>query len=438
MKIQPPPGMRDFYPEDMRLENWLFDQWRAVSRAFGFSEYEGPIFEYLDLYRLKSGQEIVSELFHFTDRGQRELAIRPEMTPTLARMVAARAGSLPRPIKWFSIPRMCRAEKPQRGRLREFFQWNADILGVDDPLADAEIVAVAVEFLRRVGLTPQDVVVEINNRALAGRRLEAIGVPADQVLDAFELLDRFDRLPPEEFRQRWERQFGAAAPYAKLESDYLQTEPATPEAAEGRAPAGAGRGDGEDQAIEPYLEFRANLARLGVWEYCRDNPRLVRGLAYYTGNVFEIRDRAGRLRALAGGGRYDNLTEMLEGPRVPGVGFGMGDAPVLELLRELGRLPQLTEQLDLFVIDADPSLFARALEIVGRLRRAGLAVDFSYRRQPLGKQLRTAAARNARYAVIVGSELTERGELTIKNLQTGRQQSLPVEHLLRHPQAVMT
>ena len=181
MKVQTPPGMRDFYPQEMRAQNWLFDTWRRVSEAFGCEEYEGPIFEFLDLYTLKSGDGIVSELFNFTDRGERRFAIRPEMTPTLARMVAARANTLSKPIKWFSIPRMCRAEKPQRGRLREFFQWNVDILGVDDVLADAEVIAVAVEFLRQIGLTPEDVVMRVSSRQIATAMLSAIGVPAGGV-----------------------------------------------------------------------------------------------------------------------------------------------------------------------------------------------------------------------------------------------------------------
>jgi histidyl-tRNA synthetase len=411
MKIQPPPGMRDFYPEDMRIQNWLFDHWRSASRVFGFVEYEGPIFEYLDLYRLKSGEEIVSQLFHFQDRGQREFAIRPEMTPTLARMVAARANSLPRPIKWFSIPRMCRSEKPQRGRLREFYQWNADILGVDDPLADAEVIAVAVEFLRQVGLTRDEVAIRISSRPVAAALLRSIGVAPDRADRAFALIDRHDKLPPEEFARQWDETFGRQAPAARLRDLLDRTTLETCLAIAAREADAA-------RASEQVRELWRRLRDLGVAEYCEFDLNIVRGLAYYTGIIFELHRRKPGLRALLGGGRYDNLTAMLDGPSVPGVGFGMGDAPVLELL---SKLPRLSEMIDAFLIDAAPEFFPSLIEIAGDLRRDGVAVDFSYKRQPISKQFKLAAGREARFAVIVGSELASANSLTLKNLGTGEQ-----------------
>ncbi len=406
--------MRDFYPEDMRLQNWLFDHWRAASRAFGFAEYEGPIFEFLDLYTLKSGEEIVAQLFNFEDRGGRRFAIRPEMTPTLARMIAARANALPRPIKWFSIPRMCRAEKPQRGRLREFFQWNVDVLGTEDPLADAEVIAVAVDFLRRVGLSDTDVVVRLSSRPLAAGLLRGVGVGDDGVSKAFELLDRRDRVPPDKFAAMWGEAFPSGP---RIEA---VTELLAPRSFEETC-ALAERSEGGGEVAAPLRGLRESLDRLGAWGFCQLDLTTVRGLAYYTGVVFEVHARRAQLRALLGGGRYDNLVGMLGGPKVPGVGFGMGDAPMIEMLREAGKLPELGESLDAFVIDAEESLFSDALRLVGGLREAGLSVDFSYRRQALGKQLRAAAARNARYAIIVGQEFRERGEVAVKELASGEQ-----------------
>jgi len=428
VKVRAPPGMRDFYPPDMRIQTWLFDVWRHVSRRFGCEEYEGPIFEYLELYTLKSGDSIVSELFHFADRGARRFAIRPEMTPTLARLVAARAHALPRPIKWFSIPRLCRAEKPQRGRLREFFQWNVDILGVDDVLADAEVIAVAVEFLRQVGLTPGDAVVRISSRPIATAALAALGIAPEHANTAFQLIDRYDKLGAEEFQRRWRE----LAPQVRADDvlhhlDQSDLERCV-ELAERTGPAGAAAANQLRRLWERLREF-------GAGEFCVFDLKVVRGLAYYTGPVFEVTAKRVGLRALAGGGRYDSLTELLDGPRVPGVGFGMGDAPILELLSELGKLPALTESLDVFVIDAGEPYFARALEIVGALRRAGLVCDFSYKRQPIGKQFKQAAERGARYAVIVGAELEERHELTVKNLTAGRQKAVPAEEFLRAPAA---
>jgi histidyl-tRNA synthetase len=427
VKIQRPPGMRDFYPDEMRLQNWLLEQWRSVSRRFGFEEYEGPIFEFLDLYRLKSGEGIVSELFRFEDRGGREFAIRPEMTPTLARMVAARANALPRPIKWFSLPRMCRAEKPQRGRLREFFQWNVDILGVDDPLADAEVIAVAVEFFRKIGATKDDFVIRVNQRPLAAAALQALGVPPEHVQDAFELIDRFERVEPEQFAKAWDQALGA---HVSARSVYDILHSTTLEALLETARQGGHAGA---QDADRLTALWTRLADLGVQDSCEYDVRIVRGLAYYTGTVFEAHAKGTALRALLGGGRYDDLTGMLDGPKVPGVGFGMGDAPVLEFLRELNRLPDLSDTLDVFVIDADRSLFPQALQIVSDLRRAGLRTDYSYKRAAVAKQFRQAVARNAAYAVVVGSELPQSGRLTAKDLRTGQQQQVVADAFRRDP-----
>ncbi|TWT41919.1 Histidine--tRNA ligase [Phycisphaerae bacterium RAS1] len=442
MKIQTPPGMRDFYPADMRLQTWLLDQWRSVSRCFGFEEYEGPIFESLDLYKIKSGEGIVSELFNFTDRGERQFAIRPEMTPTLARMVAARAGALPRPIKWFSLPRMCRAEKPQRGRLREFFQWNVDTIGSDDPLCDAEVIAAAVEFLRRCGLSGDDVVVELNSRPIAAARLESLGVAAGGLTQAFDLLDRHEKLGAEEFARQWNAAFAAGgAPVERIEPEFLR-DAARPIGIEEFASATEGdespgsSGESLDAARRAFRELWAGLGRLGVAEYCRISPKLARGLAYYTGAVFEIRDRRRRFRAIAGGGRYDSLVSLLGGPQLSGVGFGMGDAVILELLKDLGKLPELADQLDVFFIDADESLFPTVLELASHARRAGLRADFSLKRQALGKQFKQADGRGAALAVVVGSEYAE-GRLTVKRLKTGEQWSMAVEQFRDNPRSAM-
>ncbi|MBU0638251.1 MAG: histidine--tRNA ligase [Planctomycetes bacterium] len=429
MKIRTPPGMRDFYPADMRLQNWLFDTWRRVSKSFGFEEYEGPIFEFLDLYTLKSGEGIVSELFNFEDRGGRSFAIRPEMTPTLARMVAARANALPRPIKWFSIPRMCRAEKPQRGRLREFFQWNIDILGVDDVLADAEVIAVAVEFLRQVGLTAEEVVVRVSSRPIAAAALASLGIAPEQVGRAFALLDRADRLNPEAFAQEWDQEFAPRVP-ATVAQELLGA--ATLEHALALAQSEDNPGSAPE-ACGQFARLWQYLDAFGIRDYCRFDLKVVRGLAYYTGPVYEVSARDLALRALLGGGRYDSLTKLLSGPAVPATGFGMGDAPVLELLRQLDRLPEPRESLDVFVVDADAGLFSQVLEVVGRLRRKGLHVDFSYRRISVGKQFKQAAARRARYAIVVGSELAESGQLAVKDLVAGEQRAVAAEHFLLDP-----
>ncbi|MGE0480927.1 MAG: histidine--tRNA ligase [Phycisphaerae bacterium] len=450
MKIQSPPGMRDFYPAEMRVQNWLFDAWRRVSRAFGFQEYEGPIFEFLELYTLKSGEGIVGDLFTFQDRGDRRFAIRAEMTPTLARMVAARANALPRPIKWFSVPRMCRAERPQRGRLREFYQWNVDTLGVDDVLADAEVIAVVVAFFRAIGLTPADVVIRFSSRPLVGAILSAIGVAPELHDAAIRVIDRMEKLKPQEFEESWQSACGGAVSadafrallgeltFERLAAGERLAPAGTSAPDASRSPVGSSAGGARsaavrlalpDDVLTPLRALRDHLTAFGAADWCAFDLRVVRGLAYYTGIVFEAYARDVQVGALAGGGRYDNLVGLLDGPPIGGVGFGMGDARIVEVLSELGRMPRLEESLDVFVIDADPALFSKALEIVGTLRRAGLAVEFSFKRQPVGKQFKQASARGARFAVIVGTELTDRGEVALKDMQTQTQRTLGADAL---------
>lgn len=432
MKFQAPKGTRDFYPEDMAARNWVMDTWRRVSLRNGFEEYDGPIFELLDLYKAKSGEGIVSELFHFEDRGGRELAIRPEMTPTLARMIAARANSLPRPIKWFSMPRLCRAERPQRGRLREFFQWNIDLVGVDDVVSDAECILVAIDFFREIGLTPDDVVMKINSRSLLSSLLAAQGFEKQRHEEVFSVLDKRDKLPPEAFVEAVEKvarntnekaallDIGQAAGdegLAGLEEVALENEPAEAELAR----------------LKQLLRL---LARMGVGEYCQFDMGVVRGLAYYTGVVFEAFGKGEFQRAICGGGRYGFLLEAVGGPPMSGIGFGTSDVVVLTLLGELNRLPpeaKKARQVDFFLIDAEPSLFDEVLALAARLRKAGFAAEFSYRRQALGKQLKQASACSAARAVIVGSEYVQRQVLSVKDLASGQQREIGIERFLADP-----
>lgn len=427
MKIQTPPGMRDFFPEDMRLREWLFGHWRAASEAFGFEPYDGPIFEFMELYTVKSGEEITRQLFHvrhgMTEKA--EFAIRPEMTPTLARMVAARANALPRPIKWYSIPRLCRAERPQRGRLREFFQWNLDILGTEDALADAEIVAVAAELFRRVGVPAEEVAIRYSSRPLMAALLHGLGIAQERLGAAYALIDRMDKLAVEAFEEQWRAAVGDVVSSTRVRQLFSLS---LDELSKQRDLAGPAA-EAIAEPIRALQNFREKLELLDAAPYAEFDLRVVRGLAYYTGIVFEAYPRHVELRALLGGGRYDNLTELLGGPRVPGVGLGAGDAPLIEFLKESGRLPQLHGAIDVFVLDADAAMFPAAMRIVSALRRAGFRTDYSHKRQALGKQLKQAAGRNARLAVIVGNEFADRRELAIKNLQTSEQATVPADKI---------
>jgi histidyl-tRNA synthetase len=431
MKFQAVKGMRDFYPEDMAVLNWILSGWRRVSLRHGFQEFDSPILEYLDLYTLKSGEGIVSELFHLTDRGGRDLAIRPEVTPTLARMVAARANALPRPIKWFCMPRLCRAEKPQRGRGREFFQWNIDIIGVDDPVADAECIFVAADYLREAGLTAKDVVIPISDRRLHKGILRGFGLGDDRHEKALALLDKAENVDPGRMHQMWDEAFGAAVPFAPL--GRLLAAESIDEFVAIASQVGL-TPDSFEGPVADLRQLWSYLDQFGIADYCRFDLHVVRGLAYYTGIVFEIHDRRGQLRAIAGGGRYDNLLQLVGGPAIAAVGFGMGDIVLAELLKDLGRLQGLSTGLDVYVVDAEDGLFADVLKIVAALRRAGVVAEFSYKRQSLGKQLKSASQRGARFVLIVGQKHRQQRVVDIKDMQSGQQREVPADDLLARPQ----
>jgi len=427
MRFQSVKGTRDFYPDQMRLRNWITDAWRRVSVRNGFEEYDAPIFEYLDLLTIKSGQEIAEQLFSFSDRGGRHLAIRPEITPSLARMVNARIHSLPRPIKWFSVPRLCRAENPQRGRLREFFQWNIDILGSDDVLADAECIFVAADFLREIGLTPGDVCVRIGSRPLTVAVLTAAGVPPQAADAALAALDKRPRLPEEEFHK--------LAAEAGLTGEQIARVCEFQDCGDlERLEEAVGGLKGAPAHAAALRDLWGHLAAMGVVDYCCLDMRIVRGLAYYTGIVYEIFDRDQSLRAIAGGGRYDDLLGVLGGPKIGATGFGMGDVVLGILLEEKGKVPQAvrSQPLDFFVIDGQEGAFQQVQRVVGALRARGLTADFSYKRQPIGKQLREANRRGARAAVIVRED-----RVAVKDMATGDQNDLGLEDFLGRADRVL-
>ncbi|MCP4589547.1 MAG: histidine--tRNA ligase, partial [bacterium] len=378
MKFQAPRGMRDYYPEVMAVRSWIVERWHRVSERNGFEEYDGPIMEQLELYRVKSGEGIVSELFHFADRGGREMAIRPEMTPTLARMVAARANALRKPIKWYSVPRLCRAERPQRGRLREFFQWNIDILGENDVLADAECIFVALDYFREIGLTPKHVVMKINSRSMLAALLKANGFAEDRLDAVYPVLDKRDKLGAEEFNKAVDA-LGVSPTQRGL---LLRLgEAKGPHGIEMVTEMMAGDTAGLEEVKALRLLFDM-LEDLGVGSYCEYDMSVVRGLAYYTGPVFEAFARQGVPRAILGGGRYDDLLQVVGGPPMSGVGFGLGDVVIEDLLKELGLLELRPRGRNVFVIDADPSkpeLFKRVLTITAELRRRNITAAYSYR-----------------------------------------------------------
>ncbi|MEM1208543.1 MAG: histidine--tRNA ligase [Planctomycetota bacterium] len=421
-KIQPPKGTRDFFPADMAWQQHLLDAWRRVSVRHGFEQVDGPIFEKLDLYKVKSGEGIVSELFSFRrDQGTTDFAIRPEFTPTLARMVAERANSLPKPIKWFCTPNLCRAERPQRGRLREFLQWNADVLGLDSPIADAECIALAIDLLAELGLTPDQVRVKISHRDTARAILLKLGVPDDRVLDAFDLLDRRAKLDDSTFTEE--------AAKLGLDADQVTR---LDQICRMKFSAGGGLDAlrstlGSDADLSELEALDETLVDFDLADWCEYDLGIVRGLAYYTGTVFEVHEATGVERALAGGGRYDKLIELFGGPPTPAVGFGMGDVVLTNVLHDKGLIPDhVLPRPDVFVIAAADDASRHATQLTAHLRRNGLHARRSYKAtRNVGKLLKDAAACRARFALIVNAD-----RLELKDLDTGEQAPINADDLV--------
>ncbi len=414
MQIKALPGFRDFYPEDFAYRRHILEAWRRVALRYGFEEYDGPPLEQVDLYTVKSGEEIVTQLYAFTDKGGREVALRPEMTPTLARMVSARARGLKKPIRWFSMPQLFRYERQQRGRLREHFQLNCDLIGEAGPAGDAEIIALAVDIMRELGLTSGDVRVRLSDRRLLNAVLGEVGLPEGQHGLAYQLLDKLGRGEYGKVKEALEE--GGAPPdaLARLEKvreirDWDGLSDAFPAAA---------------NAADPLRQVVGTLEAMGLGEFVDLDLTIVRGLAYYTGVVFELFDARGELRAICGGGRYDHLLEALGGDALPALGFGMGDVVLLELLRERGLLPQASPQVDVFLAAVTPEDLPEVLGLAHLLRDHGFRVEYPLTMTGVGKQLGLANSRGARYAVVLGPEDRKRGEVQLKDLGSGEQRSV--------------
>ncbi|HXV85494.1 MAG TPA: histidine--tRNA ligase [Gemmatimonadales bacterium] len=418
------PGFRDFFPDDITLRNHIFAAWRRVAARYGFEEYDGPPLEPLELYTEKSGPEIVGQLYQFTDKGDRRVALRPEMTPSLARMVAARAGALKKPIRWFSVPQLFRYERQQRGRLREHFQLNMDIIGEPGPLADAEIIAAAIDVQRTLGLGPGDVAVRVSDRRVVRALLVAMGVPEENLGSAFAAMDRMTRSnlagAQEDLDQSLQGSLGhleAGAVVQRVRSLALEVR--------GRAglEAALGKAGTSPEVSQNLAECLDALEAMGLGEFIEVDPSIVRGLAYYTGIVFELFDKSQALRALCGGGRYDGLLQSLGGVDLPAVGFGMGDVVLGEILKDRGLVPQ-NAGVDAFLVAVTGEDRATVLKLAHDLRDRGIRVEFALKDQTIAKQMKLASARGARVALIVGPEERSGGLVLCRDLATGAEARL--------------
>jgi len=426
--LQPPKGTRDFFPDEMRVQSHLFETWRKICKNNAFEEYEGPTFESLDLYTGKSGPEIVSQLYHFSDKGGRDIALRPELTPTLARLVNQKGSALKLPIKWFSIPRLFRYEKMQRGRLREFFQLNMDIVGCDSLWAEVDLMAAIIEMLRSFGLEKTDFRIRVSSRKLLSDTLDLLAVPADAKPAVYSALDKREKLPAEAFADLL-RQAGLDES-AQADLNFIFSSPGLT-ALQGALDkvAAARNHEPEFPGLKDLVWLLESMQALGLGEFIDLDLSVVRGLAYYTGVVFEVYDAGKSMRALAGGGRYDNLLENLGGRPLSGVGFGMGDVVIADLLREKNLLPGADgRRLDYFVATfGEPS--AEAFRIAQVLRGRGLSAACSLTGGKLKKQMAQADEAGARKVLFIGSDRVPAGHFEVKDLITGEQTALALEAL---------
>ena len=403
------PGFRDFYPEPLPqpdlwsadARHYIFEKWRSMARRYGFREYDGPPLEPLELFTTKSGEEIVGQLYNFADKGERQISQRPEMTPTLARMVAAYERGYKKALKWFALPQLLRYERQQKGRLREHFQFNADIIGESDPGADAELIGLLIDTLRSFGLTEQDFVIRLSSRNAWQEFFQRHQGDAAQEYAFYQIIDKLEREAPEQSDEKLKR---------------------------------AGLSLGEVAAFieegKPTAELEAiltNLTARGLKDYVKVDYHVIRGLAYYTGVVFEAFDRKGEFRAIAGGGRYDNLVKLISGGKadLPALGFGMGDVVLLELLKARVLLPKFDAGLDAFCLVEDETLRAESLRLIQELRAAGLAVDYSFTAAKSDKQFKRAQELKAAHTIKL--ERNQAGERVarIKSLRTRQEALVP-------------
>ncbi len=402
--IPPVKGTRDFYPPQMAVRTWLYQTVRRVSESFGYQEYEAPLLESLDLYAAKSGEELVKkQSYVFTDRGGDEITLRPELTPSLARMVAQKQGELVFPLRWWSFGPFWRYEKMQRGRSREFFQWNIDMLGVNSPEADAELVAIAAAFLRIVGLTPAQARIYVNNRRLMEAEFEALGIAAEKKGEVATLVDRRPKMEPAE----WDA-YAAEIGLTAAQLDGLKSLLA----------------DGERwRKSEELVRLFAALEALGAAEYVQFDANIMRGLLYYTGTVFEAFDVTGGVRrAILGGGRYDNLLADVGGEPLAGVGFAMGDVVIGIILDELGLIPPLSvNPASVLVTVFSPDLLPASFGLAALLRREGLNAACYPEPAKLPKQFKYADRMGMRLAIVIGPDEAATGQAAVKDLASGTQ-----------------
>ena len=406
----PPKGTRDCYPDDMIIRDHIFNSWEKTCKRYGFEKYEGPIFEHLELYIQKSGEEIEKQLYTLVDKSGRQLALRPEITPSLARMVATKGSSLKLPVRWYSIPRLFRYEKMQRGRTREFFQLNMDILGISQPTADAELMALSIDSMRDLGLTSQDFSIHISSRTLLEELFLFSGVNEEKLPMLYSLLDKRHKMS--------QKDFDALLSECIPEKDIK----ATINKILGVKALDEIRSiNNSSKALADLETVFYLLDNYGMSDFAEFDIGIVRGLAYYTGIVWELIDKNRSLRSIAGGGRYNQLVKLYGGMDTPAVGLAIGDVVLTELLTEKGLLPKMPPRSDVFIVTFDKKSHNHTVKIAQRLRNSGIRCEFALKPAGIGKQMKQADAARAKIVLFIGGEEERQGKLKIRDMKTGEE-----------------
>ena len=420
------PGFRDFPPEACARRNHLFRVFRTVARAFHFSEYDAPVLEPLDLYVEKSGEEIVSQLFHFKDKGERRVALRPELTPTLAKMVASQANSLAKPIKWYNIGEHFRYERPQKGRGRSFYQFNADLLGETNLQADAELIALLVGIFETLGLGSNDFKIRLSDRTTWVLLLNNLGISDQERPAVLNIIDKSERRKPEQTLEDLEKIIGTRSEDTFTKIEAIKKIDSIDELKEKLSSCGE---EGQKRAND-WITLIEYLEGYAANNYVSIDLSIVRGLAYYTGFVYEAFEASGEGRALAGGGRYDHLVKKLSGNTdMPAAGFAIGDMTLSDCLESKGLLPNYIVAPDIYLI-CGPEDKKNGLTIISRCRKAGFSVSHSLKNAAFGKQFKEAGKSGARYGLILGKDELDKNEIKIKDFRSGNEKSVPQQSLI--------
>ncbi len=417
--LQSVKGTRDFYPEQMKLRNWLFNIWRNTALQFGFEEYDACVLEHAELYTRKAGDEITEQLYSFHDKGGRLLSLRPEMTPSLARMVLQRQKALSLPLKWFSIPQCFRYERMTRGRRREHFQWNADIIGQPSEVAEAEIFSLLLMSCENMGLNSEEIRVFVNDRRILNAILSKINVPEQQQAQIMIVMDKRDKLPPDVFVEMLQQEQMTTAQVDQL-NNFLSCQSMEELATE----------LGGSQGLIALRQVMDLVAQAGFENYLQFDVSIVRGLSYYTGTVFEMNVVGKSQRAICGGGRYDSLLSTYGGAEIPAVGFGFGDVVIMDVLSDLKKLPTFDHQLDYMVIPFSAEEIGTAISISNQLRQKGDSVECDYSLKKVKKVLQRADELKVQKVVLLFPDELAAGEVVLRDMKTRQQENVAIEDLV--------